>query len=326
MRRREIPARMKLRTLLRKKTLTLLLRRELTKKEDKKESKTVKKTVTKEKKKLHRRTLTVSRYHIGTVQPYSNSVMAESKSKLETLAQKDKERMMLEEARNKLESYIYLIKNKLVDDEEAIAKVSTEEQREVISKAADEAEDWMYDDGYNADLATMTAKYEALSAPAEKIFFRVSESTARPEAVAALKKKLGKVVALMTKWETTKPQVTEEERKEVLEKVESVTAWIAEKEAEQEAADPAADPVFTSEDVPLRLNPIEKLVGKLNKKPKPVPKKEEKKANETESASTEKESETTTTEEASEEAADSEKEPATEESDTKKAEETDDEL
>jgi len=189
--------------------------------------------------------------------------------------------MMLEEARNKLESYIYLIKNKLADDEEAIGKVTTEEQREEISQAASSAEDWMYDDGYDADLPTMTAKYEELSGPAEKIFFRVSEMTARPEAVGQLKKKLGKVKALLTKWEETKPQVTAEERADVLARVAEAEAWITEKVDAQEANGPTADPVFTSEEVPLQIKAVERLVAKLNKKPKPEPKKEEKKSNET---------------------------------------------
>lgn len=190
--------------------------------------------------------------------------------------------MMLEEARNKLESYIYRIKNKLVDDEESIAKVSTEEQRETISQAASSAEDWMYDEGYDADLATMTAKYDELAGPAEKIFFRVSEMTARPEAVRELQKKLLKVKGLMTKWETTKPQVTAEERADVLARVSEAEDWLTEKVAAQDANDVTADPVFTSEEVPLQVKVLEKLVGKLNKKPKPQPKKEEKKSNETE--------------------------------------------
>merc|ERR1712125_89064 len=120
-------------------------------------------------------------------------IMAESKAKLDAMAESDKERILLEEARNKVESYIYHIKNKLVDDEEDINKISTEEQREAVSKIATEAEDWMYDDGYNADLATMEAKYDELSTPFEKIVNRTVEMVKRPEAIASLNKKLGKV-------------------------------------------------------------------------------------------------------------------------------------
>ena len=203
--------------------------------------------------------------------------MTESKNKLQTLARQDKERMMLEEVRNNYESYIYRIKNKLVDDEEAITAVSTKEQRDLLLKSANDAEEWMYDEGYDADYETYKKKYDELTEPAEKIFFRMQEVPARAEAIAALKDKLKKVTALMLKWETTMPQVTEEERKEVNDKVEAVEKWIKEKEEAQAAADPAADPVFTSAEVPLQTQDIQALVGKLSRRPKPAPKKEEKK-------------------------------------------------
>lgn len=197
---------------------------------------------------------------------------------------------MLEEIRNTYESYIYKIKNQLADHEEEIAAISTEEQREALLKAAAEAEDWMYDDGYDADLETYTKKYEELSAPAEKVFFRMSEVSARADAISELNKKLGKVEALMKKWETTMPQVTEEERADVLAKVEDVRKWITDKTEAQAAADPTTDPVFTSAEVPLQTTEIQKVVSKLSRKPKPAPKKEEKK-NETDSEKTEEKSE-----------------------------------
>ena len=222
---------------------------------------------------MHKSTLDVESFHVGNVRPYWPELMAESKAKLAELERKDRERIMLEEARNKVESFIYRIKNKLIDDEEAIGKVSTEEQRAELSKLAQDAEEWMYDDGYKADLATMEDKYAELSGPAEKVFFRVSETTARPEAIYALKTKMQKVQDLMKKWETTMVQVTEEERAEVLQKVDEVLAWIAEKEEAQAKADPTADPVFTSEEVPLQSKPIEALVARLNRKPKPKPEK-----------------------------------------------------
>jgi len=101
----------------------------------------------------------------------------------------------------------------------------------------------------------------------------------------------------MAKWETTMPQVTEEERKDVLDKVEVVKKWIEEKEAAQAAADPASDPVFTSEEVPLQTKEIQVLVSKLSRRPKPVPKKEKK--NETDTKS-EKKNETDEKEEVKE--------------------------
>ena len=203
--------------------------------------------------------------------------VAESKAKLQELARKDKERMMLEEAKNKVESYVYQIKNKLIDDEENIAKVTDEKQREEVKKLADDAEEWMYEDGYDADLATFEDKYAELYTPFSKILFRLAELEARPEAIASLNKKLGKVEELMTKWEAEKPHITEEERKEVLDKVEEVRKWVSENEEKQAAIKPHEDPVYVSANVPLQTKDIEVLVTKLSKKKAPKPPKEEKK-------------------------------------------------
>eukprot|EP00804_Cyclotella_cryptica_P008096 CCRYP_004580-RA/>CCRYP_004580-RA protein AED:0.01 eAED:0.01 QI:567/0.5/0.66/1/1/1/3/3983/974 len=224
-----------------------------------------------EKKKKHVRSLRVSIYNVGSVRPYTPAIMAESKAKLEMLAQKDKDRMMLEEAKNTYEAYIYFIRNKMSDDEESIAKVTTEEQREALLKSAEDAEEWMFDEGFNADLETYRAKYKELSEPAEKTFFRVVELEARPKAIEALTKKLDKVVELMKKWETTMEHITEEERKEVLDKVDEVRAWIEENVKKQEEADPTGEPVFKSEDVPGQTKKIESIVSRLMKKPKPKP-------------------------------------------------------
>jgi hypothetical protein len=49
----------------------------------------------------------------------------------------------------------------------------------------------MYDESYNVDLAV------------NKVFFRLSESTAQLEAVKALQTKIIKVKYLAKKWETT---------------------------------------------------------------------------------------------------------------------------
>jgi hypothetical protein len=205
--------------------------------------------------------------------------MAESKAKMEELARKDLERQLLDEARNNLESYIYLIKNKLSDDEEAIGKISTEEQRTECQTLAEAAEEWMSDDGYGADLATMTAKLSELTTPFEKIRFRQAEAVARPEAMSALTKKLAKIEELMKTWETTMPQVTEEERNEVLVKLEVVKTWMKDQEEAQSKVAASEDPAYKSVDVPLQTKTVEAILGRLSRKPKPKPpKKNETKA------------------------------------------------
>merc|ERR1712176_504369 len=174
-----------------------------------------------------------------------------------------------------------------------------------------DAEDWMYDDGYDADFATYTEKYVELTEPAEKLFFRMVEVIERPKAVGALREKLDKIENLMQKWETTHPQVTDEERADVLSKVEDVKNTLLEKEEAQAAADPSEDPVFTSAEVPLLTKEIQSLLSKLSKRPKPkVEKKNETEsdANANSTESTDKEGEEKSTEEGEEKSTEDAKE------------------
>ena len=235
----------------------------------------------KEKKRVHKKFLNVKTYYVGSVQPHSEELLMESKSKLYEMAERDKERMMLEAAKNKVESYIYKIKNKLSDDEESMEKFATEKERTNVQQLADKAEDWLYDDGSSADLATMEAKFEELAVPFEAILTRIREAADRPKALEALNKKLSDVENLMVQWETSKPQITTEERESVLKLVDDVRKWVEEKEKAQAKAKDYETPTYMSSEIPVQFVPIESLVVKLGRKPKPKPVKNETDTNST---------------------------------------------
>jgi hypoxia up-regulated 1 len=226
-----------------------------------------------EKKRVHRKALTVETYYVGKVQPLSEALVQEYKGNLAELARRDNERIALEEAKNKLESYFYLINNRLMDDEDNIAKISTAEQREELSTLSREAEEWLFDEGDKATLEALKSKLEVLMVPAEKVWFRLKESKARPAAVKAMREKLTSIEENFTKWVSEMTHITEEEQSDVLEKIEGVRKWLSDKEGEQDEKAPHEDPVFASDEVPLQIQPIQKLVAKLSKKPLPKVKK-----------------------------------------------------
>lgn len=226
-------------------------------------------------KKTHKKTLEVEEYHVGKIQPLSKELKEEYKFNIAELARMDKERALLEEAKNQLESYIYKVKNKLADDEENIAKISTEEQREELSKLAMGAEDWLFDEGDAAARETIIAKYDELATPAEKIWFRLAESKDRPEAVQNLRDKLNEFEEKFNKWLEDKDYITDEEKSDLASKVETARKWLADKEEEQASKASHEDPAFTSEEVPVQMHPILKLATRLQKKPKPKVEKNE---------------------------------------------------
>merc|ERR1712228_24498 len=172
------------------------------------------------------------------------------------------------------ESYIYYIKNKLSDKEEEIAKVSTEEQRTALHELASSTEDWLYEDGYDADLETYKAKYDSLYEPADgTLFFRLKEAIDRPAAILAMQTKMTKVKELMEKWKVSMPQITDDERADVLAKVEKIEEWMKEMEEKQSKLEPYDTPAFNSTEVSLQSKSLYTLVTKLGKRPKPKPKK-----------------------------------------------------
>ena len=69
--------------------------------------------------------------------------------RLESLQRRDDDKVANEQARNNLESHIFETKDAMYSD--LVISVSTEEQREVILSALNEAGDWMEDDGYFAE-------------------------------------------------------------------------------------------------------------------------------------------------------------------------------
>jgi len=301
------------------------------KKDEKKKKEKKTKLVEKEKKRTHKKALVVEKYYVSKVRPMSKEIFAESKAKLDELLRKDKERVELEAARNRVEGYCYLIKNRLIDHEEKVNKVSTEEQREEITQLASEMTDWLDFEASDADLETMQEKYKKLSEPAEKIWFRMNELTARPEAIAAMNEKLSKVEEILKKWETSMPHITEEEREEVKAKADEIKKWIQEKLDAQDGKKLHEDPAFTSEEVPLLSKAMERLMNKLSKKPKPKPVKKEEESDKAENK-TSSEGEESSSDEKTEddgnktEEDSSSKEEGEEKADEEKTEDGDDEL
>jgi len=201
----------------------------------------------------------------------SPEMVAESKDKLGYLQVLDDLRFSKLEAKNGLEAYLYAVKGKMEDEAEALGAVTTEEQREALLAAATAALEWLEEDGYDAEVPEYKEKRASVTDLADPIYFRLDEATARPEAVAMAEKRLKDIRLLVAKWEEKMPQVTEEERGDVLALVAKAEAWLEGKVAAQAAVAGHEAPAFTAAEVSAGLKPTANLVTKLSRKPKPKP-------------------------------------------------------
>jgi len=163
-------------------------------------------------------------------------------------------------------------RDKLSSDE-SVEKVSTEEERDELRSAFEKAEDWLYEEGMELDAAAYGAKKRELEKQTAGIFLRLSELEARPRVVAQAQDAINWTLTILTTWAAERPEVTEEERTKVSGMCANFTEWLDAVSAEQEALALHETPAFLSREVTAKLEPIEKEVRRLIKKPKPKPKK-----------------------------------------------------
>ncbi len=181
-------------------------------------------------------------------------------------------------------------------------------------------EDWLYEDGEDggsdAELSVYQKKRSDMESRVRAIFLRLIELEARPKAVEAARAVIASAAEVMALWPSERPQLSEEDISEVQDVIDSITAWLDEKEAAQKELETTDTPAFTSKEVSNKMARLKNLVARLLKKKRPAPVDPEKEKKEKEAAAAaeeeaedgeQEEAAETDGEETAEEAGDSEK-------------------
>jgi len=96
------------------------------------------------KKKIHKIPLKVT--FVGAdLLSYDADAVAASKKVMLDLEEDDRRVLETAESKNKLESFVFETRDTFYENEEAIEKISTEEQREEALKELTDVEDWLFD-------------------------------------------------------------------------------------------------------------------------------------------------------------------------------------
>ncbi|NXK07935.1 HYOU1 protein, partial [Herpetotheres cachinnans] len=209
-----------------------------------------------------------------------------SMKKLQDLTVRDLEKQEREKSANSLESFIFETQDKLYQEEYQF--VSTEEQREEISRKLSEASSWMEEEGYAAATKELKDKLSELKKLCRNLFFRVEERRKWPERLAALESLLNHSTIFLkgARMIPESDQIFTEVELSMLEKaINETTIWKNETLAEQNKLSPTEKPVLLSKDIELKIAALDREVQYLLNKAKfakPKPKKE-KNATKTES-------------------------------------------
>jgi len=204
----------------------------------------------------------------------SDDAIQAAKKHLKQLGKRDEDKIKTDIARNDFESMIYKMRSWLREDENVVyVEADTLEER-IDNLTA--LEDWLYEDGASANHTVYQDKHRDLSKQFEKLENRKGwfeqQDEFKNNTITALDTYLEKV----SKLSESKPWITDEELKDVVDKVDEIRKWFEALVEKQEAAAKHKDPLVKASDVMAKLEKLKKLYTKVSKKKKPKPPKEEK--------------------------------------------------
>ncbi|KAI5928250.1 stress protein ORP150 [Camillea tinctor] len=136
--------------------------------------------------------------------PKADSTKA--KDRIKAFEASDKSRRLREEALNQLEGFTYKIRDLL--DSEFFVAASTSEERARLEKKANDASEWLYDDGADASREQLKSRLKELKDLVSPVEKRIEEASKRPDLVKTLRDALGQTSTFV---DTIKGKIAEAE-------------------------------------------------------------------------------------------------------------------
>ena len=172
------------------------------------------------------------------------------------------------DAKNKLEEYVYNMRDALSSRLSAYEK---EEVRVSFGKELDAMEEWLYGDGETANKGVFMQKLEALQAVGEPIAARAREFDLLPDALARLEKALGANSQLLETNEPEYAHISPEERAGAAEECANAREWAQQHKEAVASASKLAMPPVTVQQVDDKVAALTRLCQTTMSKPKPAP-------------------------------------------------------
>lgn len=133
-------------------------------------------------------------------------------------------------------------------------------------------EDWLYEDGMDADKATYEKKYNDLMEKCDPLVMREREASLRPDAIADLKKVVGRYADFVASPEERYAHISPEDKAKVAAEIQAVKDWLADIEAKVASSPTAADPIIKAAEIAAKIGALDSVCDPIMRKPKPAPK------------------------------------------------------
>ena len=254
------------------------------KEDDEPEMKLVNKTRT------HRVKLDIVRTDTGVKRsPMGKKEIKTAAKILTELKKMDSARLKRERIKNELESFVFSSRDRLRSNEDAIAKVATEDSVEKLFADLEETEEWLDDSGEDVTAQDFIDRKANLAKVVDSLFTRVLEMKQRPKAVASAKRTLKLAKSRLKSFQADRPWISNATIEAGEATINRVYGWLKQKQKQQSALSARDDPAFTISDVRAKLSLVQTMWEGLMKTRKPYipkPKKTKKKGNTTSQNST----------------------------------------
>jgi len=186
------------------------------------------------------------------------------------MAQQDRIIKETADARNALESYIYEMRDK-VSDYGIYKNFASETEKGKINKDLEDAENWLYDEGFDCAKGIYEERLKALLVDGNKVIFRHEEVQKRSDAEETCKKLINDYRAKLQSNDEKFAHIPDEEKLKAKGEVDECEKWLYGMINEQAAKNTSEDPVLTSSQIYERMTVMTKGYAAIMNKPKPPP-------------------------------------------------------
>ena len=194
------------------------------------------------------------------------------------MANQDRVIQETNDMRNELEAYIYKMRDDVIGD---LRPFVADDAKAAFEAALGGAEEWLYEgDGYDATKSQYAARLKDLHALGSPIQARFKAHEDRPAAVSALQTKIEDLKTFANSSDECFAHVDDAERATVRDAATKAGDWLMDMLDKQGKLEQHDDPALLPADVSAKLGDLDRATKAILAKPKPIPKKEEAKAEE----------------------------------------------
>lgn len=181
--------------------------------------------------------------------------------------------------RNELESYLYEMRDQ-IESESRLRPFCTDDERATFSRALEDTENWLYEDGFDVVKSVYAEKLAGVKTMGDPIQFRYDESANRNSCVSGLQRSIEKYKnwVSMAQGDTENyGHITEDEISKCYEKCDEMSSWLYDMLDKQGNLPANVNPAFTCQEVQNKNKELSSTLSPIVNKPKPkkVEKKEE---------------------------------------------------